>query len=117
MDDGERIVKPGFHAAVYAVVRSIPPGRLMSYGDVARALGSPRVARQVGWALAAVRDEDVPWHRVLSSRGIISFPAGTDPFHAQRDRLIAEGVAVAENGRVDLARLRHHPPDAGADPE
>ncbi len=109
MDEEPRIVGPGFHAAVYAVVRRIPAGRLCTYGDVAAALGSVRVARQVGWALAALREDDVPWHRVVSSRGVISFPVGSPQFDAQRLHLGSEGVAVAENGRVDLARLRFAP--------
>jgi len=104
-----RVVTPGFHARVYEVVRQVPPGRVTTYGDVATVLGSPRVARHVGWALAALpteRVEEVPWHRVINARGTISFRG--DPWRGeeQRLRLEAEGVAFDEVGRVDLARLR-----------
>ena len=49
----ERVVTPGFHERVFEVVRLVPDGFVTTYGDVATHLGSPRVARHVGWALAA----------------------------------------------------------------
>ena len=101
-----RIVGPGFHAAVYRVVRRIPAGRVSTYGDVGAALGSPRVARQVGWALAALRDASVPWHRVINARGTISFKGDTPRGLIQQQRLEAEGVEFDPQGRVDLKRLR-----------
>ena len=54
MTGEERIVGPGFHALVYGKVREVPAGKVTTYGDVAGALGSRRVARQVGFALAAL---------------------------------------------------------------
>jgi methylated-DNA-protein-cysteine methyltransferase-like protein len=77
-----------------------------TYGDVAAALGSPRVARHVGWALAALREEDVPWHRVINSRGRISFKGDTPRAVLQRAKLEAEGVTFSATGRVDLKLLR-----------
>ena len=67
-----RVVQPGFHRRVYDLVRTVPEGFVTTYGDVATALGSPRVARHVGWALAALYEDDVPWHRVINARGRIS---------------------------------------------
>ncbi len=107
MHTGERVVGPGFHARVYALVAQVPPGRVTTYGDVAAALGSPRVARQVGWALAACRDDEVPWHRVINARGTISFRGDTPRAVLQRARLEWEGVRFDEQGRVALAALRH----------
>lgn len=101
-----RIVGPGFHAAVYRVVRRVPAGRVTTYGDVGAALGSPRVARQVGYALAALRDDDVPWHRVINAQGTISFRGDTPRAELQRFRLEAEGIVFDANGRVDLPALR-----------
>ncbi|MBW2257147.1 MAG: MGMT family protein [Deltaproteobacteria bacterium] len=104
-----RVVTPGFHARVYQVVRQVPPGHVTTYGDVATVLGSPRVARHVGWALAALppeRSEDVPWHRVINAKGTISFRGDPWRGETQRRRLEAEGVAFDERGRVDLRRLR-----------
>jgi methylated-DNA-protein-cysteine methyltransferase-like protein len=103
------VVTEGFHARVYAVVCQVPPGRVTTYGDVATVLGSPRVARHVGWALAALpaeRTDEVPWHRVINAKGMISFRGDTRRGEEQRRRLEAEGVAFDERGRVDLKRLR-----------
>jgi methylated-DNA-protein-cysteine methyltransferase-like protein len=96
---------PGFFACVYALVRTIPRGRVASYGQVAALLGVDRGARAVGWALRALRGHavrDVPWHRVLSSEGRISLPDAMGGAE-QRRRLHAEGVRLTQ-GRVDLHR-------------
>ena len=101
-----------FNARVYAVVAAIPPGRVMGYGHVGAALGSPRLARQVGWALAALpRGADVPWHRVLRSSGALAFQG--DPARAvlQRARLEDEGV-VFEGDRVPMERYGWAPAPA-----
>lgn len=83
----------GIRKRVYAVVAAIPAGRVMGYGHVGAALGSPRLARQVGWALAALPvGTDVPWHRVIRSSGHLAFQG--DPTRAvlQRALLMAEGI-------------------------
>lgn len=103
----ERVVTEGFHERVYAKVRQVPEGSVTTYGDVAAALGSPRVARHVGWALASLRDDEVPWHRVINAKGTISFRGDTPRGELQRSRLEAEGIVFDAKGRVDLKRLRH----------
>jgi len=95
----------GFFAAVYQAVRAIPRGRVATYGQVARALGLPRGARAVGWALRALPDSQarrVPWHRVVSAGGRIAARAGLGPLR-QRQRLLAEGVRLRK-GQVDMKR-------------
>lgn len=104
--DEPRVVTEGFHERVYEVVRRVPAGRLTTYGDVAAALGSPRVARHVGWALAALRDGDVPWHRVINAQGRISFKGDVVRGTLQRTRLEAEGVVFDAAGRAPLRALR-----------
>ncbi len=103
-----RVIRPGFHLRVFAAVALVPPGRLTTYGDVATILGSPRVARQVGWALAALPGHrgDVPWYRVINARGAISFKG--DPIRAalQAARLEADGLRPNASGVYDLANLR-----------
>lgn len=84
------------------MVRAVPAGRVTTYGDVATVLGSPRVARHVGWALAALRAEDVPWHRVINARGTISFRGDTGRGVLQRVLLEQEGIPFDARGRVDL---------------
>ena len=99
-----RVVRPGFHARVFEVVREVPAGYVTTYGHVATLLGSPRVARHVGWALAGAgnADEPVPWHRVINSRGTIPHKGDTVRAEEQRRRLEAEGVVFDARGRVDL---------------
>jgi methylated-DNA-protein-cysteine methyltransferase-like protein len=105
--DEPRVCGPGFHAQVAAAVRRVPAGRVTTYGDVASVLGSPRVARQVGWALASLPAEtDVPWHRVINAQGLISHRGDVLRAEEQRRRLEAEGVVFDPSGVVDLALLR-----------
>ena len=103
-----RIVGPGFHERVYAIVRQVPTGKVASYGDIATRLGSPRVARHVGWALAALTDdnEDVPWHRIINSRGRISFKGQTVRAVLQRTLLESEGIRFSETGTIDMKMFR-----------
>jgi methylated-DNA-protein-cysteine methyltransferase-like protein len=92
---------------VYDVVRRVPRGRVTTYGDVATLLGSPRVARQVGYALAALRDARVPWQRVINAQGAVSFRGDVTRAELQRRKLEGEGVSFDARGRVvDFARLR-----------
>jgi methylated-DNA-protein-cysteine methyltransferase-like protein len=101
------VVSAGFHERVRAVVREIPSGQVATYGDVAAALGSPRVARHVGWALAALpADTEVPWHRVINAQGAISSKGDVVRAEEQRRRLEGEGVVFAENGRLTLSKWR-----------
>ena len=90
----------------YEVVRRVPPGRVTTYGAVARAAGLPGRARQVGYAMAALADDhDVPWHRVINAKGEVSTRRGGRTFeHIQRALLEAEGVVFDHGGRVDLER-------------
>jgi methylated-DNA-protein-cysteine methyltransferase-like protein len=110
LDFEPRVVTPGFHGRVYAVVRQVPPGWVTTYGDVGTMLGSPRVARQVGYALAALREDDVPWHRVINAQGMISVRGDFVRGHEQRRLLEAEGVPFDAAGRMDLVRYRFRYP-------
>jgi methylated-DNA-protein-cysteine methyltransferase related protein len=89
-----------FFARAYALVQRVPRGRLVTYGQVARALGAPGGARTVGWAMRVCPDR-VPWHRVVNARGEISLRPSTG-YHEQRLRLKAEGVRFSRSGRIDL---------------
>jgi len=111
-----RVVGPGFHDQVYEVVMTVPEGRVATYGDVATVLGSPRVARHVGWALSALVDRpEVPWHRIVNAKGLVSHRGDVVRATLQRDRLEAEGIAFDDHGRIDLQRFRHR--FEPADPE
>jgi methylated-DNA-protein-cysteine methyltransferase-like protein len=92
-----------FFEQVHQVVRCIPPGKVATYGQIARILGMPHVARTVGWALQAIPEgSDVPWQRVINSRGTISFPPGSPGATLQRALLEDEGIVFDEKGRVNL---------------
>ena len=90
-----------FFQTVYHIVREIPYGRVMSYGQVARLAGKPTMARQVGWALHGCKEEDqVPWYRVVRKDGQIAERLPLDAEDIQRELLSAEGVTFDEAGRV-----------------
>jgi methylated-DNA-protein-cysteine methyltransferase related protein len=94
-----------FFERVYALVARIPPGRVVTYGQLAALLGVTRGARAVGWALRVLdepRARRLPWHRVVGAGGRISPRAGIGPV-VQRQRLRAEGVRF-RGGRIDLDR-------------
>ncbi len=103
-----------FRAAVYDLVRSIPKGRVLSYGAVATLLGHPRSARGVGTALSALPPEhDVPWWRVVSHDGRITTPRIHHLARIQRQLLEQEGLSFTESDRVDMSRHAWSPdPDA-----
>jgi methylated-DNA-protein-cysteine methyltransferase-like protein len=93
---------PSFDREVYAVVRRIPAGRTVSYGQVAAMLGRPRAARAVGGAMRRC-PPGVPWHRVLNAEGRISRRTRSASMLTQRMLLEREGVTL-RRGRVDMAR-------------
>jgi methylated-DNA-protein-cysteine methyltransferase-like protein len=101
-----RVVGPGFHRRVYALVAKVPRGRVTTYGDIAAALGAPRAARQVGYALAALREDGIPWQRVINHRGIVSERGDPSRAALQQRMLEAEGIRFDRRGRVDLHALR-----------
>lgn len=111
--------EPAGWALFYRVVKRIPRGRVATYGQVALAAGKPGAARQVGYAMAALRGtrHAVPWQRVLGAR-----PRGRagisllDPMGAavQRALLEAEGVRFDAQGRVELADFGWRGPRAAA---
>ena len=96
-------MQPSFRDQVYEAVRRIPPGKVATYGQIARLVGSPRAAREVGWALRDLPDGlGVPWQRVINAQGHVSFPPGSEGAGLQRAMLEDEGVVFGPDGRVDL---------------
>jgi methylated-DNA-protein-cysteine methyltransferase-like protein len=86
---------------VYALVRRVPRGRVITYGSIARLLGDPRKAREVGWAMAACPD-DVPAHRVINRLGAVSGETDMPSGAIRRTMLEDEGVHFDARGRCDL---------------
>ena len=91
---------------VYVVIRRVPAGKVTTYGQISKIVGSPS-ARQVGYALHAAQPwMEVPWQRVVNSKGLISLRGGE-----QRHLLEAEGVDFGDTGRIDLKRFGWSGPD------
>ena len=89
-----------FFQRVYQIVGTVPCGRVVSYGQIARALGAPQAARQVGWAMRHCPDA-LPWQRVVRQDGTV---AGGEHAPLRRAMLEAEGVGFLPDGRVDMAQ-------------
>src|SRR5262245_31074095 len=100
-------MKLDFAARVLFVVRRIPPGRVATYGDVARLAGRPRAARAVGNIMRECRRLDVPCHRVVASGGRLGGYGGSVAL--KRSLLAAEGV-VFLGLRIPLERYRFRRP-------
>jgi len=98
------------YARIYAVVSRIPRGRVATYGQVAGLAGLAGGARQVGYALHALRgDSDTPWQRVVNARGEISPRSEPGLEGVQRQLLEAEGLVFDERDRIDLRRYGWRP--------
>ena len=100
-----------FRVAIYRLVRDVPRGQVVTYGQVAMTLGRPRSARAVGGAMRSCPD-DVPWHRVVNAQGGISRRRQMAGMLTQRMRLEQEGVRL-RRGRVPLAKYRWEPERRG----
>lgn len=95
----------GLFARIYRIVACIPRGKVATYGQIAAAIGMPRAARTVGWAMWSVpRDLDLPCHRVVNRRGEMAPEHIFGGADRQRALLLAEGVAFTPDGRVDMKR-------------
>jgi len=90
-----------FFQKVYQVVKQIPPGRVTSYGAIARCLGAPGAARMVGWAMnqSHSHPEFVPAHRVVNRNGLLTGKHHFDGPDLMRELLENEG-AVIEDDRI-----------------
>ena len=93
----------GFFAKVYEVVRQIPLGKVATYGQIARLVGQPRAARQVGWALHVNPEPYViPCHRVVNRNGRLSGAFAFGGPDVQHSLLAGEGVEFVDEQTVDL---------------
>ena len=95
-------MKSGFFSSVYEVLLTVPRGKVVTYGQLARAVGAPRMARQVGYALHVnPKPGIIPCHRVVNREGRLSGAFAFGGLQAQQKLLEAEGVEVI-GGAVDL---------------
>jgi methylated-DNA-protein-cysteine methyltransferase-like protein len=100
----------GFFDKVWRLVAHIPSGKVASYGQIAALLGNPRAARTVGWALHSTPAHlDIPWHRVINSKGRISTDCGEHSPDLQRRLLELEDIEFDTKDYIDMARFQWQP--------
>jgi methylated-DNA-protein-cysteine methyltransferase related protein len=93
-------------SAIYLALRSVPAGKVVTYGQLAKIAGLPGAARLVGTTLCHLPENtDLPWHRVINSQGKISMPENSPGYIEQVKRLKAEGVSVS-NGKIRLKEFQ-----------
>lgn len=96
-----------FYEQVFEIVRLIPPGRVTSYGAIAKALGAARSSRLVGYAMryAGGAQPPVPAHRVVNSSGLLTGKFHFSPPSKMEELLVIEGIVVTNNKVKDFKRL------------
>lgn len=97
-----------FQQAIVKAVGLVPYGKVVSYGQIAAFIGSPRAARQVGWAMASVGEApDFPWWRVVNKDGVITINNQQITPQLQRQLIEEEGVEVSDDFQIDMKRFCH----------
>lgn len=109
--NNEPVNEQKYRERVYEIVREIPSGRVMTYGQIAAMLGAGYTARTVGFVMHAADTENVPWQRVINSQGACSTGKMMLPINLQQKMLEDEGVKFDEKGRCDLNVYRWFPED------
>ncbi|HEX8129627.1 MAG TPA: MGMT family protein [Pyrinomonadaceae bacterium] len=104
----------GYNERVFQIVRRIPAGHVMTYGQLAEILGEGYTARTVGFVMNKA-DESVPWHRVINAQGGCSTGRVLLPMNKQQRLLEAEGVEFDARDRCNLSRYRWTPEEARED--
>lgn len=99
---------PIYRERVYTIVRQIPAGNVMTYGQLALILGEGYTARTVGYVMHGA-GESVPWQRVINSQGKCSTGRLTIPINLQQELLEAEGVVFNAAGKCDLGKFQWFP--------
>ena len=108
--DSKASNKENFFQRVYEVARQIPYGRVTSYGAIAKAIGAVRSARMVGYAMNASHNmEDVPAHRVVNRKGLLSGKHHFDGTNLMQQLLESEGIQVVDNQVVDFEKYFWEP--------
>ena len=97
------MTEPTAQERLYTALAAIPPGKLITYGQLAAQIGMPKRARWVGQQLGQLpRDTRLPWHRVVNAQGKSSFPPLSPNHERQHQLLEQEGVSANTRGCFDL---------------
>jgi len=103
-------LEENFFNKVYDLVRQIPEGKVTSYGAIAKALGTARSARMVGWAMNASHGlEDVPAHRVVNRKGMLSGKHHFDGTNLMQQLLENEGIKIEDNQIIEFEKVFWEP--------
>src|SRR5882762_9334602 len=100
---------PKYRERVYQIVRRIPRGRVMTYGQIAYMLGEGYTPRTVGFVMHGADESNTPWHRVINSQGKVSTGRIVLPADKQQRMLEREGVKFDDRGRCDLEKFLWKP--------
>jgi len=106
-----------YRERVYKIVRRIPRGRVMTYGQIAYMLGQGYTPRTVGFVMHGADERKTPWHRVINSHGKCSTGRIVLPPDKQQRMLEREGVKFDETGRCDLKEFLWQPRRAARKPQ
>ena len=111
MEIPDKVRDKSYRERVFEIVRRIPSGKVMTYGQIAEILGENYTPRTVGYVMnsADKADKDVPWQRVINSQGGCSTGHVVLPPDKQQRMLESEGVKFNEKGRCDLKIYRWQP--------
>lgn len=106
---------PRYRERVFEIVRRIPAGRVMTYGQIADILGEGYTPRTVGFVMHSANEETTPWQRVINSQGGCSTGRVVLPPDKQQRMLEAEGIEFDQRGHCDLGRYRWTPEEVERD--
>lgn len=115
MSDRDQTSDAGYRERVYEIVRRIPSGHVMTYGQIADILGEGYTPRTIGFVMHAADEQTVPWQRVINAQGACSTGRIVLPPDKQQRMLEAEGVVFDARGRCDLGQYRWSPDDDTGD--
>ena len=96
-------MKANLFSSIYEIVRKIPKGKVMTYGQIADILGT-KDARKVGWALHGNQDPEIPCHRVVDKDGQVALNYSMGDWKEQKRKLLEEGVKFKDEMHVDLKK-------------
>ena len=106
------IDSPDYREHVYRLVRQIPAGRVMTYGQIAYLLGEGYTPRTVGFVMHGANEANTPWHRVINAQGRCSTGRIVIPPDKQQGMLETEGIEFDSRGRCRLDRYQWSPDQA-----
>jgi len=111
----QNVDEKSYREKVYKIVREIPSGKVMTYGQIADILGEGYTARTIGYVMHAANTENVPWQRVINSQGGCSTGKMMMPVNLQQKMLQDEGIIFDAKGHCDLNEYRWFP--EGSEPQ